>query len=69
MEIQVSLIFITFAAAANVELTVQRNIKMSRPPSIMGPSTPLAQRSSINAPIGQPVPVDVSLFGQVYNNL
>jgi hypothetical protein len=37
---------------------VQRNIKMPRPTSIMGPSTPLVQRSSITAP----VPVDVSLF-------
>jgi hypothetical protein len=31
---------------------------MPRPTSIMGPSTPLVQRSSITAP----VPVDVSLF-------
>ncbi|XP_055694236.1 uncharacterized protein LOC129796382 isoform X3 [Lutzomyia longipalpis] len=41
--------------SATVELTVQRGHKMQRPSSIsMGPSTPLAQRGGITAPI----PVD-----------
>ncbi|XP_055694238.1 rho guanine nucleotide exchange factor 11 isoform X5 [Lutzomyia longipalpis] len=42
-------------SSATVELTVQRGHKMQRPSSIsMGPSTPLAQRGGITAPI----PVD-----------
>lgn len=48
-----------FTASATVELTVQRGHKMQRPSSIsVGPSTPLAQRGGITAPI----PVDVSLY-------
>lgn len=46
-------------ASEIVELTVQRGQKMQRPTSItsgVSPSTPLAQRGSITAPL----PVDVS---------
>lgn len=47
-------------ASTTVELTVQRNYKMQpkRPSSVtVGPTTPVAQRGGITAP----VPVDVSV--------